>query len=477
MSFIDFTVVTDPQTMADNAIAAYAAILQANGFPGYIPNDGDGEIIALTVVAQMFGDITGQAAQVPSAVFRRFGVRLAGIPYANGSFATITTTWTLADTLGHTIEAGWYVTVADLGFYVQSDTVVSPGISTAVVVLVAVEIGTTYNNLISPIVPVDQIDWVLSIAAVTASSGGADAEDDPTYQDGLASELELQAPRPITASDYAQFVISPSAVNATGITVGRSTAIDGFDPGVFAFAATTHGTTSLTAVSSFAGVTPGSMIAGADIPAGTTVFSINPSGSSLILTNAATGSHTAQAMTSTGSYGNQREVSVFVTDAEGNALGGSSTTGTAGASALALQAWLESFREVNYIVNVLSPTYSTIYVTGQVKVLPGYDPGMTIANVQAALLAFLNPATWGIPPNSRGVNAQWLNSTDGFATVRYNALIGVMESVAGAQYVPSGSSGLAIGLSASPTGVVDIALPGPAPLVTATSATILVTAA
>jgi Baseplate J-like protein len=474
--FIDAVINVDPATLADNAIDAYTSILQANGFPGYSPNDGDAEIIEFTVIAEMFGDVASLAAQMPAAAFRQFGTRLAGIPYAQGSFATMATTWTLVNAPGTPIPGGTFVTVAGQGFYVVADTPASPGNSVVGVILIAVDIGTAYNDLLSPIAPVNQINWVISISAVNPSSGGADPEDDATFQNGLAAELELQAPRPITASDFAAFVLTPSAVNATGVTVGRSTSIDGFDPGVYVFTGTTNATTTVSAVSSFSGVTPGTALSGANVQPNTTVVSINPTGSTLVMSLPATGSATAQSLTATGSYGNQREVSVFVTDINGLPFAGASTTTTSGPACLALQAWLQGFREVNFLVNVLAPSTTSVYVTGQIHVLPGYDVGMTLANAQEAVLTYLNPATWGNPASRGAFPNQWLNAVQGFSYVRYNSIVGIIENVAGVQYVPPGSAGLAIGFSPSPSGTSDLILPGPAPLATSDPTTILITA-
>lgn len=475
--FIDANIVLDPTTLTDTAVDAYAGILQNNGFPGYVPSDGDGEIILLSVVMQMFADAKGMAAVMPSAAFRQFGTQLLGIPYAPGSAAAIGTTWTLADTLGHTIPGGIYVTVSSLGFYVLADVVIPPGQSTAIVPLVAVESGTSYNNATDPVEPVDQIDWVLGVKAIGVSTGGADAETDGDFQNGLTGELQLQAPRPITSTDFAGFVLTPSAVNATGVTVGRSTSIDGYDPGVSVFTGTVANTSAtVTAVSTFSGVTAGSVLSGANIPIGTTVQSINPSGSSFVMTAPATGSAT-ETITATGSYGNQREESVFVTDSNGQPFAGASTTTTSGPACLALQAWLQSFREANFIVQVLSPTYTPVYVTAAIHVLAGYDVPTTLGNAQAAVLNLLNPATWGNPGIvGSAVANQWLNATQGYNVVRYNDLVAAIRNVPGVQYVPPGSGGLAVGLSATPTGTVDLALPGPAPLPLSTAATVLISA-
>lgn len=464
MDFIDVVIDSDPTTLVDDAVANLTTTLQTNGFPGYQPADGDLEILLLNEIAQMVADWAISSGQVPAAIFRAFGTVLLGIPYTQGSAATVSSTWTLADTLGHTIPAGTFVTVTGLAFYVQTDVVVAPASSTATVTLVANETGSAYNALTGPIATVDQIDWVLSIVIIGTTSGGADAEDDTDYQNGLANELALQAPRPITASDYAGMVLSPSATTATGVTVGRATAIDGFDPSVHTFTGTiANASTTMTAVSSFTGVTAGSILTASGIPANTTVVSINVGASTLVMSAAATAPHTAQSTTATGSYSNERTVTVFVTDTSGNAISGPNMT--------LLQTWLGTFREINFVVYVVAPTITTVYVTAEIHVLPSWDSAAVDTDVTAAITTYLNPSSWGSLALRGTGSSTWLNSTVGFNIVRYNKLLGIIEGVAGVDYVPTGSAGLAIGFSASPSGVVDLTLPGPAPLATSDSTT------
>lgn len=455
--FVTIEIDADPTSMVDTGIDRLSDQLAAAGFEGWLPNNANLEIIALNAVAQMAADTANVAATAVPAIFRTYGTKLLGVDYGQGASATVVTTWALADTVGHTIPGGIAVTIADLVFYVESDVIVLPGASTATVLLVAADAGTLYNGLASPIVPVDQIDWVTSIVATGSSSGGADAEDDDAYQNRLTTELALQAPRPITASDFAAMAMAvPSTIVPSGVVVGRATAIDGYDPSAHTFTGnTTNANATVASVSSFTGVTVGSMLSGTGIQAGTTVLSINTGASTLVMSKTATATGTGVSITATGSYGNSRTVTTFVTDPTGVAL--SSPTMTAIAN------WLASYREVNFLSYVVAPTYTTVYVTFKVKVLPGYDSAATVAAAQSAVLAYLNPQTWGGASASNGGN-QWLNSAQGFNVVRYNKLLGIIEQVPGVDYVPSGSTGLAIGTAPSPSGTADLTLSGPAPL-------------
>jgi Baseplate J-like protein len=455
--FLDVEIETDPTALVDDSIDQLASTLDANGFPGWAPADGNLEIILLKAVAQMAATVASSAAQVPASIFRAFGTKLLNLPYSQGAAATVVTTWTLADTDGHTIPGGTYVTISGLGFYVEADVVVDPGSSTAAVLLLAAEIGTLYNGLTGPIEPIDQIDWVQSIAITGSTSGGADPQDDTDYQNKLAAELALQARRPITADDYAAMALTvPSTVVPSGVVVGRATAIDGYDPAVHTFTANrASGSPTLSSVSSFTGVTAGTALSGTGIPSGITVLSTNPGAGTLTMSANASSTATGMTVTATGSYGNARTVTTFVTDPEGLALSSPAMT--------AISDWLASYREINFLAYVVAPTYTPVYVTFQIRVLPGFDPTATLAAAEQAGLNYLNPATWGGASPSNGGN-QWLNSSQGFNIVRYNKLLGIIEAVPGVDYVPPGATGLAIGTSPSPTATVDLTLPGPAPL-------------
>jgi hypothetical protein len=453
--------------------------LQANGFPAYTPNSGNLEIILLGVMATLAADAAQVAAQVPSAIFRAFGTQLLNLPYNSGASATVQSTWTLADTIGHTIPGGSFVTIgsSQLGFYVQSDVVVAAGASSATVPLVAVAQGAAYNGLTGIVTPIDQINWFVSATTIGTSSGGADAETDPAYQNRLATALSLQAPRPITANDYAGMALSvPSTVTPAGVVVGRATSLEGFNPASATFTvSTTSGSPNLAITTSpgpLVTAVAGEAITGTGIPASTTVVSSTTT--QIVMSANATATATGIVATVPaaappvvgGTLGNQRTDGVFVTDTLGNALSAAAMTSIAN--------WLAGFREVNFVVTVNSPWYQAVYSNITVHVLPGFTASQVTTAVQTAVINYLSPATWG-NPQITGATAvpQWINA--GFNTVRVNSLVGVVENVTGVQYVTSG--GLTLGTSANPVGVVDLVLPGPVPLPTANTSTITVTSA
>jgi hypothetical protein len=272
-------------------------------------------------------------------------------------------------------------------------------------------------------------------------------------------------------------VPAPSAVGFTLSTPASSSAtssltiaaLTGYLPAYLTGTASfSSGATALTITAGpYVGAIPtvGVAVYGANIPAGATVVaSPAPTSTTFSISTGTTAASSGETVTVAGWTSVERCVTSFVTDVNGDAL--------SAASMDALQTWLQSYREVSFDPFVEPPSYSTIYVTCQVSVLPGYDPSSAAAGVQAAIISYLSPATWGNPGSVSTGQSTWLNSGNGFNIVRFNSLIGVAESVPAVAYVPNG--GLQLGFTASPSGTVDLLMPGPAPLPQSSTSTVLV---
>jgi hypothetical protein len=117
-----------------------------------------------------------------------------------------------------------------------------------------------------------------------------------------------------------------------------------------------------------------------------------------------------------------RNIDVFVTDPEGNAV--SSTIKTALATAYS------ATRMVNAVVSVNDPAYTTVSVTYELLSLPSVDPAGLLASANARIGLELSPAGWGAP-TSANPGLTWVDQP----VVHVNRLIGVISSVAGADYV------------------------------------------
>jgi hypothetical protein len=559
MSFISASVTTDPDTLLDQEVDGMNVTLTANGYASWSAQDAQLAVIIFSIIAQLFVDVATVSATMLPALFRAIGTQLFGVPYQNGVYAQVVTLWTFTSASpagGYEVDQGTAVIIDGQPFYTQNDYTSNEGDTTATITLIAGQVGVAYNGLggVDQVVePNDQIDFVAQVMTEGVTSGGQDQESDTDYQNRLAAELTLLAPRPLVDSDFATFVQSDTAENATGVAVGRATTLDGYypdgrllstggntspstltctitngsptiyyagsgtqvpEPGAtvsgtgipsgttvaaspaptdssftLSANATTSGTETLT-VSSLAGYGPqhltctanitnssaavtlatvpykgmipdvGARVTGAGIPNGTTVLaSPAPTAAGFSMSANATATTSGETLTISSWTSVALAECTFVADANGDAL--------TAADMDAELAWLETYRPQNYELNVTAPSYTTIYVTCLVKVLPNYDASSVQSSVQAALMNWLSSAVWGNPNAQANV---WLNSGNGFNIVRYKEAIAV-ATVPGVAYVDT----LTLGTAPSPGGTSDITMPGPAPLPLSTESTIVVT--
>lgn len=372
--YISLPVTTDPDQLATNALGYLAAQL-----PGFVARDGHLEVYLIRAFARMVAETAQVAAQVPLAVFQYFGTQLLGLPPMTGAFASMTSTWTLNDMLGHLIPAGTVVAYRVSGsqtilFTTTADVTVAAGsnvTAAGAVTLQAVITGSAANGLApASVAMVNNLSYVQSVATTTISAGGANAETQTAYLNRLSNQLQLLAPRPILPSDFATV-----ALNQAG--VGRATYLDGYNP-------------------------------------------------------------------ANGTAGNPRMITVAVTDINGNAL----TTAQKATISSALQAQ----REVNFVVNVVDPTYSTVNVTATLVGQRGLNTNTITAAATAKLTSYLSPATWGGGPSA------WVNTF----IVRYLTIGGLLDDIPGVQYV----SALTISVGAGALAAADATLPGVLPLPT-----------
>ena len=144
-------------------------------------------------------------------------------------------------------------------------------------------------------------------------------------------------------------------------------------------------------------------------------------------------------------YNNQRMVAVAAVDSNGAAV-----------SAIVkaeIDAYLQANREINFIVNVIDPTYTTINVVTTVIALAGFTQAQVQASVVSTLQNYLSPALWAQDPTIQQAdsNNTWLEST----TVYYNEVIAAISNIQGVNRVVS------LTLNG---GTADIALTTPAAL-------------
>jgi hypothetical protein len=99
-----------------------------------------------------------------------------------------------------------------------------------------------------------------------------------------------------------------------------------------------------------------------------------------------------------------------------------------------LLAFLNGYRETNWVVSVVDPQMSDIDVTYAVVIYPGSIPESVIAACDDVLENYLDPAEWG-QPLSQGepVEGKWLAEP----AVRVNKIIDILGSAPGVNYVKS----------------------------------------
>ncbi|SDC46513.1 baseplate J/gp47 family protein [Nocardioides lianchengensis] len=96
----------------------------------------------------------------------------------------------------------------------------------------------------------------------------------------------------------------------------------------------------------------------------------------------------------------ERTVTIIALDAAGEAVDGSTAT--------ELAATLEAVREVNFRIVLAPPKHTLVDVEAEVVAVPGADHATVEAAVRAAILALIDPASWGTTP---GDPRSWVERT------------------------------------------------------------------
>jgi uncharacterized phage protein gp47/JayE len=138
---------------------------------------------------------------------------------------------------------------------------------------------------------------------------------------------------------------------------------------------------------------------------------------------------------------NERMITVVVVDEDGQPVSAPTKA--------EVDAYLTSLREVNFIVYVEDPIYTTVDVTFTAVAHAGWDPAEVETAAEAAISDFLSPATWGRSPE--GDPSAWTNET----TVRYLEVATILNNVEGLNYLTA--------LTVD-GGTTDVTLDGVAPL-------------
>jgi hypothetical protein len=473
--YISVPVETDPEVYEQDSYDYLKAQVAE-----YEPHDGNLEVWLIKAFARIASEIGDLASQVPATIFRYYGAQVMGIPPQDATFASSSSTWTMKDDLGYTIPAGTLVGFRNtgdelVGFQTLADVTVPPGsTSTAAgeVLIEATEAGSLASGLGAPGSPMELIDDLSFVTAITladTTSGGVDEEDDIDYLNRLTLAMTLMAPRPIVPDDFAGLTRSIAGVD-------RALAVDLWQPGTNEQETISwNGWVSGTFTITFNGQTTGAISGNADAAAvqaalellsnvnlGDIVVTGGPvntvSGVTLTFKGQYAETNVTQVTTSAGPTvattvggvaaitNQERTVSVAAIDEDGNAVSASLKTD--------IDTLLQSKREVNFIVNVIDPVYTTIDVNFTAKAFAGYDVNDVRSRAEDAVANYLDPANWGRP--EFGDQSLWIRNT----VVRIFEIVQVVASTEGVNYV----SAVTIRIPDAAFAATDITMGGAAPL-------------
>ncbi len=446
--YVSFPVTFDPNVLLKQAIQDIQAQI-----PGWTPAEGHLEVVVLEEAAQMMSALAAIFSQVPMSIFMAFG-SLAQVPPLPGVAATVPATITMVDDMGYTIPAGTRVAFPLSGdssiiFLVQSTVVIAEGDDSATVDLICETVGSFPNGLASDTTLQLQQTFaqVASIVTTAVVSGGVDPDTTTSYLNRLSQELTLLAPRPILPIDFAEI-----AQNVEGVF--RALAIDGLNPGTTVDdGVTTASSLNIGSASAHfeTGDWVGRSVSGGTIPPGAVIDSVTSDTVAVLNSgHAPSGSGTGLTLTFGDLTGQERCVTVCGVDDTGAALSGTVNTN--------LVAYLESKREVNFLVFAIDPTFTEIDVSVTCTAAPGADTVTVQAAVVATVTAYLNPATWSggvlLPP-------QW----NGASVISILEIANVVLLTPGVEFVAMG--GIQICIHGGTLSTADVDLPGDAPLPTA----------
>jgi len=488
-SYLSPPIETDPDLLAQECFD----FLQTE-YPGWIPSEGNFEVWLIEGLARMIAELRDVTSLVPTAIFKYFGKTLMGIIPVEATPATGYTTWTVMDAQGYTIPSGTQLQINDPGgnpiaFVTNGDVSIPPGSTatqTGEVLITAVFEGADGSGLTGDADLLDVLPFVLNAHVEGQTTGGQDAQSDDEYLDHLVEQLQLMAPRPILPPDFAAM-----AKNIPGVF--RCYAFDGLVPSVNEVQTIAVDATGGTWTATFgAATTPAlaynitaaalqsalqnlstigagnCLVTGGPGGATTTPFTITFVGArgatnqAAITTNSTllTGnSHTATVGTTTNGAATQYNVERYVTVVPVDEFGQPVSAGIKSQ----LFSYMDSLREVNFVIPVMDPTYTSIDVQVELTANPGVDKVALQASVVAALQFYLDPSQWGVPANDL---TEWVNDTK----VRYLEVAQVVNNVLGVRYIVNMTTAIH---NASPN-VTDIQMPGDVSLPTAGSIVVTV---
>lgn len=233
--FISIPVEVDPEARTAAAKDEIAA-----GIPGWVAPDGSFEDRLLRAESRLAADLTEMAADVPGEIMFEIGRSFLKIAPQGAVPAQVTSTWTMVDAAGYTIDANTEVGIPIAGddlvaFRVVEDVSVAPGQTKTAdggVLLEAVIPGEAGNDLNGTPKLLSTLTFVVQPGGIALedgdgdpveTDGGVDAETTDEYLDDLTDETGLLTTTPILPENFA-------VVARRVPTVYRALAVDGYNP-------------------------------------------------------------------------------------------------------------------------------------------------------------------------------------------------------------------------------------------------------
>ncbi|NUT90854.1 MAG: hypothetical protein HOY78_02375 [Saccharothrix sp.] len=206
------------------------AMAQAN-LPGWVPREGETEVVIMESLALEIAEAIVAINRLPGAVVAAL-LLLAGVDRDYGAAPIASATFTLGDTLGHTVPGGTrlYLPLDDgstVTFLVEPPgLVVAPGASTGTVSIIA-DINTGRANGLpagTTLLAADMVPFIEGVELATAVADGRDPETDEQWRDRGVQRL----------ARLSDALVLPRHFEAAALErpeVERAVAIDLYDPG------------------------------------------------------------------------------------------------------------------------------------------------------------------------------------------------------------------------------------------------------
>lgn len=222
---------SDPADLTTLALARAAEVA-----PGWRPREGNVEVVLLETLAVVVGEFMRRLETTPTDVTMQL-LALSGLTRDPGSPASYAVRVDMADDLGHVVPAGTTVILGDpdgedpLLATVAGDIAVATGVSSAVGVVVAEDVGVVDAVTVgSDLLLLDAVPYVTAVVVTGVHSPGSDGEDDAAYLARGAAWLTSMTQALVTPRQFEGFALSHPGVGRA-LAVNRWNGVPGTTPG------------------------------------------------------------------------------------------------------------------------------------------------------------------------------------------------------------------------------------------------------